>query len=76
MAASAHTAGVVAPVVAMVVIEPPADYPEGYRACPICLVALGARCRARSGHVVGGRPDEVVFELDRPHIARPRRSRK
>lgn len=51
----------------------PDGYPEDYRACPICRVELGKRCRSLSGNVVAGRPDNVTVDLDHPHVARKRR---
>lgn len=52
------------------------DYPVGYRSCPICKAKLGEPCRSRSGRIVNGRPDGVITELDYPHVARKRRTRR
>jgi len=51
-------------------------YPEGYRACPVCKAELGQSCRSLSGRVVDGRPDGVAVDLDHPHQARKRRTRR
>lgn len=51
-------------------------YPESYRACTICKVPLGKKCVSRSGKIVDGRPDGVVTELEHPHNARKRRTRR
>lgn len=51
-------------------------YPQGYRACGICKTPLGQKCRSLSGRIIDGRPDGVATELDHPHKARKRRTRR
>lgn len=53
-----------------------ADYPHGYRACRVCRVPLGQKCRSQSGRIVNGRPDGKTIELDHPHNARQQRKKR
>ena len=50
---------------------------NAYRKClQICRAEIGEPCFSRSGKVVNGQPDGVRTDLDTPHKARKRRTRK
>lgn len=50
---------------------------DDYRKCSqICGAPIGTPCVSLSGTIVGGRPDGVRTELNRPHIARKLRTRR
>lgn len=45
-----------------------------YRKCPVCKAETNWPCTSRSGEVVGGRPNGVLYQLDRAHTTRKRRA--
>lgn len=47
-----------------------------YRKCRVCQRGTGNPCIARSGRIVGGRPDGVARDLAEPHTARRMRSQR
>lgn len=82
--AARFVAGPLEPSIASVVLGSGPDvedlgdaYWQGFRACPVCKVPLGARCEAINGRVVDGRPDGVRTSLPRAHGTRlPRTGRR